>query len=181
MNSRDLCAIRLLGQLKKAGVDSFKIEGRNKSIYYVSTVTRSYRKAIDNLALGLPFDDKLEEEIFAVANRGYITGFLEKNPGHFGENIQESHSGNQTHLFTGIVVSLDYETSSARVAVRNRFKIGDELEVISPAGKEKFKIDKIISINGESLDIAHGGGIDVIINVTKIADEYSLIRKPRNP
>jgi putative protease len=180
MNSRDLCAIRLLEQLKNAGVDSFKIEGRNKSIYYLSTVTRSYRKAIDNLALGLPFDEKLEEEIFAVANRGYITGFLEKNPGHFGENIQDSHSGNQTHLFSGIVKSLDYETSSARVAVRNRFKIGDELEVFSPQGKAKFKIVKIISIKGESLEVAHGGGNDVIINIPKIADEYSIIRKPLN-
>jgi putative protease len=180
MNSRDLCAIRLLGQLKKAGVDSFKIEGRNKSLYYVSTVTSAYRKAIDDLALGVPFDEKLEEELFAVANRGYITGFLEKNPGQFGENNEDSHSGNQTHQFSGIVKRFDHETSSATVAVRNRFKIGDELEVFSPAGKEKFKIDKIISIKGESLDVAHGGGIDVIINVPKMADEYSIIRKPLN-
>jgi len=178
MNSRDLCAIRILEQLKNAGVNSFKIEGRNKSVYYVSTVTGAYRKAIDNIESGLPFDENLEKEMFAVANRGYITGFLEKNPHQLGENLNESHSGNQTHQFSGIVQRIEPDNRSAVIAVRNRFEIGDEMEVLSPSGTEIFRIEKISSIGGESLDVAHGGGIDVIINVPAITDEYSLIRKP---
>jgi putative protease len=178
MNSRDLCAIRLLDKLQNAGVDSFKIEGRNKSLYYLSTVTKSYRRAIDDLNAGLPFDEALEKEMFAVANRGYITGFLEKNPGQFGENMQNSHSGNQTHQFAGIVQSIDPKNNHARIAVRNRFKKGDEMEMLSPTGTFKFVIERIESVKGEALDVAHGGGIDVIINVPKMADEYTLIRKP---
>jgi putative protease len=178
MNSRDLCAIRLLAQLKKSGVDSFKIEGRNKSVYYVSTVTRSYRKAIDNIENGLPFDINLEKELFAVANRGYITGFLEKNPRQFGENVEVSHSGNQTHQFAGIVKSVDKEQNRAIVAVRNRFKRGDTMEAFSPTDMEEFIIEEIVSEKGESLSVAHGGGEDVIINVPKSCDEYTLLRKP---
>jgi putative protease len=178
MNSRDLCTIRLLPRIRDVGIDSFKIEGRNKSVYYVSTITRAYRKAIDNMDLGLPFDENLEKEMFAVANRGYITGFLEKNPHQFGENIQESHSGNQTHRFIAIVKSIDKTQDRAIVAVRNRFKSGDKMEVVSPKGTEKFEINEILSVKGETLSVAHGGGEDVLINVPESVDEFSLIRKP---
>jgi len=178
MNSKDLCAIGLLDKMKNAGINSFKIEGRNKSVYYVSTVTRAYRRAIDNLDAGLPFDDQLEKELYAVANRGYITGFLERNPRHMGENFQVSHSGNQTHQFSGIVKNIDNCPERARVAVRNRFEIGDKMEAFSPAGTVKFEIEELTSINGEPLKIAHGGGSDVFINIPKTADAYTLIRKP---
>jgi putative protease len=178
MNSRDLCAIRLLEKMRKAGVDSFKIEGRNKSIYYVSTITRAYRKAIDDLDAGLPFNENLEHEMFAVANRGYITGFLEKNPRQLGENFNFSHSGNQTHQFSAIIMDIDKENKRARVAVRNRFENGDKMEIFSPSGTVEFEITEITSPEGEPLAVAHGGGIDVIINVPKTTEEYSLIRKP---
>ncbi len=180
MNSRDLCAIRILERLKNVGINSFKIEGRNKSVYYVSTVTGAYRKAIDNIESGRPFDENLEKEMFAVANRGYITGFLEKNPHHLGENLSESHSGNQTHQFSGIVQRIEPDKLSALIAVRNRFEVGDEMEVLSPSGTEIFRIERISSISGDSLDVAHGGGIDVIINVPEGIGDYSLIRRPIN-
>ena len=178
MNSRDLCAIHLLDRMKKAGIDSFKIEGRNKSIYYVSTITRAYRKAIDNLEAGLPFDENLEKEMFAVANRGYITGFLEKNPRQLGENFRFSHSGNQTHKFSAIVKKIDKDQGRARLAVRNRFEKGDKMEAFSPSGTIEFEVNEITSLEGEPLLVAHGGGKDVMINLPESADEYTLIRKP---
>jgi putative protease len=178
MNSRDLCAIGILGKMRDAGIDSFKIEGRNKSVYYVSTITRAYRQALDNLESGLPLDENLEKEVFAVANRGYITGFLEKNPLQLGENFEVSHSGNQTHRFSAIVLDIDKDTDRARVAVRNRFEKGNKMEAISPSGMVEFEIKEIFSLKGEVVTVAHGGGTDVIINVPKEVDEYTLIRKP---
>jgi len=178
MNSRDLCAIGILGKMKEAGIDSFKIEGRNKSVYYVSTITRAYRKALNDLESGLPFDENLEKEMFAVANRGYITGFLEKNPRQLGENFEVSHSGNQTHRFSAIVMDIEKEKDRARVAVRNRFEKGNKMEAISPSGTVEFEIKEISSPKGESLSVAHGGGKDVLINVPKEVDKYTLIRKP---
>jgi putative protease len=178
MNSRDLCAIGLLDRMKNAGIDSFKIEGRNKLVYYVSTITRAYRQAIDNIEAGQPFDDKLGREMFAVANRGYITGFLEKNPRQLGENFKVSHSGNQTHQFTAIVKNIDKIRGSARVTVRNRFEKGDKMEAFSPSETVEFVIKEITSPEGKPLSLAHGGGSDVLINIPKMADEYTLIRKP---
>ena len=178
MNSRDLCAIGLLGRMRDAGIDSFKIEGRNKSVYYVSTITRAYRQAIENLEAGIPIDEKLEKEIFAVANRGYITGFLERNPREFGENFEVSHSGNQTHRFSAIVKKIVEDNNRAIVAVRNRFEKGDKMEAFSPSGTVEFEIKEISSPKGEQLSVAHGGGEDVVINIPKMVDEYTLIRKP---
>ena len=178
MNSRDLCAISLLQKLKAAGVDSFKIEGRNKSVYYVSVITRAYRQAIDSIARGASFDKRLEHEMFAVANRGYITGFLERNPLNLGENTTSSHSGNQTHQFSAIVKEVNQETGSARVAVRNRFQTGDRMELMSPLETIPFMIENIVTLSGKAVDTAHGGGEDVWINIPARVDTFSLIRKP---
>jgi putative protease len=178
MNSRDLCTIKILDRMKEAGIDSFKIEGRNKSVYYVSIITRAYRKALDDLVSGKPFDPALEDEMFAVANRGYMTGFLEKNPRRLGENFASSHAGNQRYQFCAIVREIDKENNTARLIVRNRFEVGDEIEAISPSVKRKFKIDRIHTPEGKSVDVAHGGGADVWINLPDGIDLLSLLRKP---
>ena len=178
MNSRDLCAIHLLAKMKDAGINSFKIEGRTKSVYYVSMITRAYRKAIDDLQAGRQFDENLEQEMFSVANRGYITGFLENNPRHFGENFDYSHSENQTHQFLAIVRKLDKKNRQALIAVRNRIEKGDEVEAVFPSGSICFTIDQILTVDGQAVEVAHGGGKDVFITVPDQVDEYSLIRKP---
>jgi len=178
MNSKDLCAINILDQMKSAGIDSFKIEGRTKSVYYLSVITRAYRNAIDDLYDGKPFDESLQKEVHAVANRDYTTGFLEKNPLQNGENYERSHSENQSHLFCGIVREIDKENSRIKIAVRNRFEAGEILELIDPNKTEKFKVKEILSESGEAVNIAHGGGKDVWINFKNSANKYSLIRKP---
>ena len=181
MNSKDLCAISLLDKMRDAGIDSFKIEGRTKSVYYLSVVTRAYRNAIDNMYAGKPFDPMLEKEVNAVANRGYITGFLERNPRESGENFEDSHSENQTHLFCGIVRETN-GSGLAKIAVRNRFEKGNLLEVISPKGTVEFEASEIYSEKHQPLEVAHGGGQDVFIKIPDGFSEYALIRKPvKNP
>jgi putative protease len=177
MNARDLCAIGILKRLAEAGVNSFKIEGRNKSIYYLGIITRAYRQAVDQMLAGRNFDVDLEKEMFAVANRGYTTGFLEKNPGHLGENFFSSQSSNQTYIFCANVRQIDQRKGRALITVRNRFETGDEVEAIYPGGQILFKIEKIWSEEGQPLSIAHGGGQDVWINIPAEADIYTLIRK----
>ena len=93
MNSKDLCAINSLKDLADAGVCSFKVEGRSKSIYYVAMIARAYRQAIDDAAAGKPFNPELMRDVFATSNRGFIEGFLYGNPGVVGQEYSDSNSG----------------------------------------------------------------------------------------
>ncbi|MGD9899201.1 MAG: tRNA 5-hydroxyuridine modification protein YegQ [Calditrichaceae bacterium] len=178
MNAKDLSAIELLDQMIKAGIDSFKVEGRTKSVYYVSTITRAYRKALDHYMRSESVPENILNEVNAVANRGYITGFLEKNPLDRGQNYESGHSGNHTHVFTGIIDQWEEQNEMARIRVRNRFKTGEFLEMITPAETIPFQVKKMTDTNGNLIEIAHGGGTDVYINLPKKPDEYALLRKP---
>ena len=178
MNSKDLCTIELLNKLIDSGVDSFKIEGRTKSIYYLSIVTRAYRNAIDESYKGKSLDQKWRNEVFAVANREYTTGFLVRNPRQDGENYANNHKNTQTHLFCGKVEKIENNSGRVLVSVRNRFQKGDLLEVVSPNDQFYFKAETILSQKGESLKIAHGGGEQVYLMIPDLNNEYALIRKP---
>jgi putative protease len=180
MNSKDLCAIELLDQMKNAGINGFKIEGRTKSLYYLSIITRAYRHAIDDLYAGKTFDEKWIKEVHSVANREYITGFLERNPGQRGENFRNTHLKNQTHQFCGIVTNIKADEKKVQIAVRNRFETGDQLEVISPHDSFLFTVSEIFSKTGDLLRCAHGGGEDVILRIPGPVSEFSIIRKPKN-
>ena len=128
LNSKDLCMINHLNDLIDAGVTSFKIEGRMKSPYYVATITNAYRRAIDDLALGNPFNDLLLDEVNKTSHRRYTTGF------YFGANDKEyieSSMPIQSFEFIAIVKE-DSKNGKVLIEQRNRFKIGDELEVLSP-------------------------------------------------
>jgi len=177
MNARDLCTIRILNLLTEAGVDSFKIEGRSKSIYYLSIITRAYRKAIDDLFCGKTFDENLEREMFTVANRGYITGFLEKNPRQYGENFDSAKSGNQLYKFCAQIKSIDHRTAEAVISVRNRIEAGEAVEAVLPSKTILFNIENLSTLKGKSLSVAHGGGEDVKLKVPAGIDEYTLVRK----
>jgi putative protease len=181
MNSKDLCAIDLLNKLKSSGVSSFKIEGRTKSVYYLSVITRAYRKAIDDLYEGKEFDKSLFDEVHSVANREYIKGFLEKNPLADGQNYLSSHSNNQTHVFCGIIREIDKDQKKIKIALRNRFEKGDTLEIFTPTETIKFKVNTIETERGEPKSVAHGGGEDLWINYPRENNfncKYALLRKP---
>lgn len=128
LNSKDLCMIRYIDELVKAGVTSFKIEGRMKSPYYVATVTNAYRRAIDGYLSGKQLDESLVEELEKTSHRRYTTGF------YFGAKDKEylpSSMPIQTHEFMAIV-RVDWEDGYSLIEQRNRFKVGDILEVLSP-------------------------------------------------
>jgi putative protease len=132
---------------------------------------------MDRLKSGKQVTQEILEEVYTIANRGYITGFLEGNPQHRAQNYEQSHSGNQTRLFTGVIKEWDAEKNLALLGVRGRFELGDQLELVQPDKITAFKVDQMFDPAGNDLDIAHSGGKDVFINLPEIPVPYSLIRK----
>jgi putative protease len=177
MNAKDLNTINILPALIDSGIDSLKVEGRTKSVYYVSTITRAYRKALDLLAKDLPIPDALSQEVYAVSNRGYVTGFLEKNPREKGQNYEAGHSDSQTHIFVGIVRNWDNQKGFAKIQVRNRIEVGDNLEMMTPRETIPFILDHIYDTDRNELNVAHGGGIDILIRLPKTPPSHTLLRK----
>lgn len=161
MNSKDLRAIELIPELIKAGVDSLKVEGRTKSIYYVARVAQSYRKAIDDALAGKDFDYSLLADLEGLANRGYTPGFLERHQTQDYQNYLSGHSIAKRSQFVGIVNSID-DDGWAEVDVKNRFAVGDTIEIIHPKGNELVKLERIVK-RGEDIDVAPGNGIKVKI------------------
>ena len=183
MNSRDNCLIEYLGKLKEAGICSFKIEGRNKTIYYLSVVAKAYRKAIDDLEAGREFDSSLLEELKKISNRGYIPGFMKGFPGK--DNVYfDKQATDSMCKFIGVIreVGSKGEDDLYRIEVRNRVEVGDEIEVVVPLGEDgssenlKVEISEMISLNGEKVDEAHGGHKDVYFRLKKGLPEGGLLR-----
>lgn len=154
-NSQDMCLFNGLDKILDAGTDSLKIEGRMKSIYYVSTIVRAYRKLIDNYynpAEDFDFN-YWRNELEKVSHRPYTTGFyfgeMEKNSA-----FTESSTYIQPYDFIGIVREYDPINKMAVIEQRNNFKVGDNVEVFGPVtGDFNFKIDKIFSESGFEMDV----------------------------
>ena len=160
MNSKDLRAVEHVERLVKIGVDSLKVEGRTKSHYYVARVAQSYRKAIDDAATGQLFDVSLLADLEGLANRGYTPGFLMRHATHEYQNYLEGHSKNKRSQFVGEVLSID-EHGWALVDVKNRFGVGDTLEVIHPYGNSTLTLQCMINGHNQPMDVAPGNGIQV--------------------
>jgi U32 family peptidase len=179
MNSKDLCAIELLGELHKAGVCSFKVEGRTKSVYYLAVVTRAYRQAIDDLVCGRPFNADNLKEVVSTANRTLMTGFYLRRPNEYGENFEDGDSLPLTHEFTGQVVDYDPTSMRAKIFVRNKLCVDDTVEWFNPKQNSLQKILHIENLKGKSLESV-GGGQHCLIPVEgnpMIPDTFTLLRK----
>ena len=177
MNSRDLCAIDYIKDLKEAWVISFKAEWRNKTINYVASVAKCYREAIDAVEAWKEYDSKaLVEELVAVSNRGYTPWFLAWN---LKENSQyyEENWKYQTKLFVWVVKEYDKKKKLAKIQVKNRIDIWEKLEFMNPNETWGEKLVEIVKGDGEKLDVAHGGDFDVWINTSKDPWEFAIVRK----
>jgi putative protease len=161
MNSRDLRAVEHVERLVQIGVDSLKVEGRTKSIYYVARTAQVYRQAIDDAVKGRPFDLKLLGALDALANRGYTDGFYERHHTHEQQNYMRGHSESFRQQYVGDIVSC--ENGMAEIDVKNRFSIGDKLEVIHPSGNSIIDVKEMTSPEGEALTVAPGSGHHVRI------------------
>ena len=154
MNARDMCMLRHIPELVEAGVTSFKIEGRAKSAYYVAVITNAYRCAIDGY-LRRPSPDYVPEqwildEVLKVSHREYCTGFFFGSP---KENAEIFYDGGYRRHYETSAVVLGSGNGYISCEQRNRFFVGEELEVLEP-GKKPFTIiaEDLKNAEGESVE-----------------------------
>ncbi len=161
MNSKDLRAVEHVERLAKIGIDSLKVEGRTKSIYYVARTAQVYRQAIDDAVAGRPFNYGLLGALDALANRGYTDGFYERHHTHEQQNYMRGHSENSRQQYVGDIVNC--ENGMAEIDVKNKFSVGDRLEIVHPSGNRIIDLAEMHSLKGEALSVAPGSGHHVRI------------------
>jgi putative protease len=178
MSSRDLRAVEHIARLTEIGVDSLKIEGRTKSHYYTARTTSVYRRAIDDVIAGRAFDPALLTELDGLANRGYTEGFLRRHAPVSLQNYESGSSSSTQRQFVGEVMRVDKAEGLAEVRVRNRFRSGDRLEWITPAGTQQQIVERISATDGRQLDAAPGDGWTVRVSLPALAvDETTLLAR----
>jgi len=178
-NAKDLCLISYIPDLIKAGVCSFKIEGRTKSDYYLAVVTRAYRKAIDSYYEDLENYDPLPflKEILTTSHRGFTTAFIGGNQKDSPELQNYELAGAiQYYDFVASVQSYDKENKIALIEGRNRINIGDELEFITKENIFKKKVDEIFNLEGNKVQKVDPNKI-YYFKVDFPVDEYTMIRR----
>jgi putative protease len=194
LNSKDLCLIKHLDELAKAGITSFKIEGRAKSVYYQAVVVNAYRQAIglskvkDRRIKTKELNRLFDELNTRLVHRGYTTGFL--LGGKAEQNTVDSHNKSEwefcgvaleSPLLRGESFSVHNLAIGTRVKVHNTIKVGDEVEVVSPGSPTlKMRIGKMFDAKNEKeIGEAHGGsgGAIVIIESREEIPPFSVLRR----
>ncbi|MDP1999143.1 MAG: tRNA 5-hydroxyuridine modification protein YegQ [Rhodoferax sp.] len=158
MNSKDLRAIEHVKRLVEIGVDSLKIEGRTKSPYYVARTAQAYRQAIDDAVAGRELDPALLGQLEGLANRGYTSGFFQRHTPGSTQNYLRGYSESGRSLYVGDVLSFDAARGLAEVNVRNRFAVGDWLEIIHPTGNHNLQLASMESGEAAPMTVAPGSG-----------------------
>lgn len=177
MNSKDLRAIEHIERLVKMGVDSLKIEGRTKSRYYVARTCQNYRKAIDDAVAGRPFDWNLVSDLESLANRGYTDGFYQRHHTAEHQNYKQGYSVSNRSLYVGDVVAYNAETGLADIVARNKFAVGDRLQIIHPTGNQDVMVEKMYTKKGEELQEASGSGYFVRLPVKATDLSNAMVTK----
>lgn len=174
MNSKDLRAVQHVERLTKMGVHSLKIEGRTKSYFYCARTAQIYRKAIDDALAGKPFDPSLMTQLEGLANRGYTEGFLRRHVHSEYQNYENGSSSFDHQQFCGEV--LERNGDYIKIDVKNRFVVGDSLELMTTKGNISFILTEIKDKKGNSIEEAKGSGHIVEIPVPADVDmNYALL------
>jgi U32 family peptidase len=189
LNSRDLCLIEKIPQLVKAGVCSFKIEGRNKTVGYLATIVRAYRHALDGFAASRKFDQKLWHEIRTTGNRDFTLGFFDgtltdlqnydrsagENPQNFLGLIEEVRSGYPACRQAGSSSSGIF----ALLQPKNQLAKGVKIEAVPPVGEvQKLEILELRDEKFTEIPTAHGGQKSKVwVKLKKELPKFTLLRK----
>ncbi len=180
-NSKDLCILPWLDRFIDSGITSLKIEGRMKSIHYVATATKAYREALDLILSGGDFAGavpRLMEELSGIGEREYTTGFyLEERD----SQMQMYAPPEKEHLirFLGKVLEVR-EDGTLLVEQRNKFSLGEELELLMPYGKNlSLTVEKLINQSGEPVESAPHPREVLLMNGVPGAVPGALLRRRR--
>ena len=174
MNSKDLRAVQHVERLTQMGIHSLKIEGRTKSYFYCARTAQIYRKAIDDALAGKPFDPSLMTQLEGLANRGYTEGFLRRHVHSEYQNYENGSSSFDHQQYCGEI--LERNGDYLKVDVKNRFVVGDVLELMTTSGNITFKLTEILDKKGNPTLEAKGSGHVVEIPVPADVDmRYALL------
>jgi len=180
MNSKDLRAVQHIERMVKMGVHSLKIEGRTKSHYYVARTAQVYRKAIDDAVAGRPFDKSLMDTLESLAHRGYTEGFLRRHVHDEYQNYAYGYSVSERQQFVGELTG-ERRNGLAEVQVKNRFAIGDQLELMTPQGNLNFRLEALENKRGERAEVAPGDGHTLYLPIPEGIDlQYALLMRELN-
>lgn len=192
LSPKDLCLVKQLPELIDAGIDSFKVEGRTKSLYYVSAVAKAYRQAIDEVVKNPSADlEKYFIELQKVGNRGYTTGFA------LGDNNGESYSYDISKGLAGADFLCEYQACRLTrhkddcetlnvdagldgyhlVKIKNKMLVGDEVEIITPDEQFTATVEAVKNADGEELPLGNTND-DVYIKFSQSPKDtkYALVR-----
>jgi putative protease len=178
MNSKDLRAVQHVKRLIDIGIDSIKIEGRTKSHFYAARTAQVYRQAIDDALAGNEFNMGLMDNLESLSNRGFTEGFYRRHLPKDYQNYESGASRPTKQMFVGEVIERDSATGDLLVDVKNKFSVGDEIELMSPSGNYSFQLEEMHNDVGEGIDVALGSGRVVRIPVPEnIEPEFALLMK----
>ena len=175
LNSRDLCMIEHVPELLAAGIDSLKLEGRMKTAYYAAVITHAYRHAIDAAAAGEPLDPVWAQEVHKVSHRNYYTGFFYGRPedGQFYDDARYIRDWQ----ISAYVLGCDPD-GSAVLTQRNRFSVGDQLELLIPGEKPiPFTVDAMTDGEDTPITQCPHPQMTVKLRLPCQAPEYAILRR----
>ncbi|KPM65358.1 tRNA 5-hydroxyuridine modification protein YegQ [Pseudomonas monteilii] len=177
MNAKDLRAIQHVERLATMGVHSLKIEGRTKSHFYCARAVQSYRQAIDDAVAGRPFDRTLMGNLESLAQRGYTEGFLRRHVHDEYQNYQRGNSVSERQQFVGELTGVRVD-GLAEVKVKNRFAVGDHLELMTPRGNYHFDLHRLCNRQQQAIEVAPGDGHVVYLPIPEqVALEHALLMR----
>jgi putative protease len=176
LNSKDLRAVEHVQRLVEIGVDSLKIEGRTKSHYYVARTAQIYRSAIDDAVAGKPFNPRLLGQLENLANRGYTDGFYQRHHSEAYQSYLANASDSEHQRFVAEIIEVDND-GMAQLDVKNKFAVGDSLELITPHGNHTFVLERMEQMNGDALHEVPGGGWKVKVTLPSSDVAMGLIAK----
>ena len=179
VNSKELCMIEHIPELIDAGIDSFKIEGRMKTALYVATVARTYRKAIDDYQKDPELYKKnmpwYLDQISNCTYRQFTTGFFFGKPDHETQ-IYDNNTYIREYTYLGIVGAV--ENGLARIEQRNKFSVGETIEIMKPDGSNvEAKVLRILNEDGEEQESAPHSKQVLHVELSETPAQYDLLRR----
>jgi putative protease len=178
MNSKDLRAVEHVDRLVKMGVHSLKIEGRTKSFYYCARTAQIYNQAMLDAVNNQPFNQYLNSDLEHLAHRGYTEGFLKRHRHSETQNYDYGYSKSDTQQFVGEVIGRNSDSGLIEIDVKNKFLLGDELELMTPKGNKSFTLTHMENVKGEAIDDAKGSGHKVSISIdTELDLSFGIIMR----
>ncbi len=175
MNSKDLRAIEHVHTLTTMGIDSLKIEGRTKSHYYAARTAQVYSQAIDDAVAGREFNPDAFGVLENLANRGYTDGFYRRHQPEELQTYFDNYSRSNKQQVVGEI--LDYKNGMAFIEAKNKFSVGDSIEVILPSGCFNTTVESITTEHKEDIEVAKGSGYRVWIPMQEINPELGFIAR----